>query len=153
MSNLYLKEALTYFKTKCDTFFCKKQDIINNAISTNTDKPVSAAVATNLQEQITTVNNNLIAKTTVSGDHQVWATIPATAYWNKYYVFIPMFMFNNGYSVSSVTITSVATRSGNSDAEIKSLFSYYGKTRDGLVFTTTDATYAGKLCLFSFTVA
>lgn len=149
MSNLYLKEALTYFKTKCNTFFCKKQDIINNAISTNTDKPVSAAVATNLQGQITTVNNNLIAKTTVSGAHMAWATIPATAYWNKYYVFIPMF---NAYSVSSVTITSVATKSGNSDAEIKSIFSYYAKTRDGLVFTTTDATYAGKLCLFSFTV-
>ena len=54
-----IKNALSWFKTKCDSYYVRKTtDIINNCSSTDTTKPLSAAQGKELQSQIDSLKSS-----------------------------------------------------------------------------------------------
>lgn len=54
-----IKNALSWFKTKCDSYYVRKTtDIINNCSSSDTSKPLSAAQGKELQSQIDSLKSS-----------------------------------------------------------------------------------------------
>lgn len=101
---------------------------------------------TSINSALTQLNGNLA----VTGAHQIWAIVPPAAYWGDYFVFLPM---ANAATIKSVVVTSVVKRSGNSESDLTSSFTFNAKTRDGILLKTKDTSCAGALCAFTITVS